>query len=400
MAVATVVFLILTWATPAKAQRTYTVTDLGAVAGAFETVPNGINNRGEVAAVSFVSFFPLETIGFVVTKDGKMLLLPTLGGQSSLPSAINNRGEVAGSANFAGDTITHAALWDGDLSQVTDLGTLGGATSDALWLNDKLEVVGDSIIANGTDTHAFLWKNGKMLDLGTLGGSNSLAFVNNEGGQIVGQSDITTAIDPTFGIPQFHGFLWERGIIKDFGEVFGGHFNDATGINDRGQIVGGADLAGDLIGHAFSIEGGSIKDLGALPGDNNSGAANLNNLGQVVGISASVVPGLPPVSGFECPCRATIWEDGKATDLNTVIPANSGWQLQFAIAVNDQGQIVGVGARRTDFDIHAFLLTPHDAAAASTPAAAANFNSSMDWSQASATRILMVNGKPRVVRER
>lgn len=402
-AIALMIALILCLAIPAKAQHTYTVTDLGSAAGAQQTVPNDINIEGDVAAASFVSLFPVaESVGFVA-KDGQLIFVPTLGGQFSVPSAINDLGEVAGSANFAGDTIAHAVTWDRTLEHVTDLGTLGGATSDALWLNANGEVVGQSVISNGIDSHAFHWLRGTMSDLGTLGGANSLAFVNNDAGLIVGQSDITTVPDPTFGIPQFHGFLWVRGIMNDLGEIFGGHFNMADGINDRGEIAGGADLAGDLTGHAFLLRNGSFTDLGTVPGDTNSGAANLNNLGQVVGISGSVVPGFPPASVFECPCHATIWENGRPTDLNTVIPPDSGWQLIDAIAINDRGQIVGVGTFGSDlFTIHAFLLTPQVGDASSSAASAAQANADAPQPQPSQTsaspmRLFITNGRPRIV---
>jgi probable HAF family extracellular repeat protein len=211
--------LILIWAAPARAQRTYTVTDLGSVAGTFETNAEDINNRGEATVDSFESFFPVfQSFGFV-SKGGKMTLLPSLGGQFTLAFGINNAGTVVGSANFAGDTIGHAALWDRNANTVNDLGTLGGPTSIAIWINDRGQVVGSSVIANGVDTHAFLLDKGKMSDLGTLGGSTSSARTVNNNGVVIGQSDISTAIDPMFGIPQFHGFVWNRGVLTDLGEI-------------------------------------------------------------------------------------------------------------------------------------------------------------------------------------
>jgi probable HAF family extracellular repeat protein len=398
--------LILCLAIPASAQRTYTVTDLGSVAGAFETNASDINNRGQATVISFLSFFPVfESIGFV-SKDGNMTLLPSLGGQFTFASAINDSGIVVGSANFAGDTITHAVIWDRDLLHVTDLGTLGGATSSAVWLNARLHVVGDSVIANGTDTHAFLWDKGKLTDLGTLGGSTSFAFVINDGGQIVGQSDITVALDPTFGIPQFHGFVWVRGAMKDLGDIFGGHFNYANSVNDRGEIVGAADLTGDLTGHAFMIQAGTLNDLGTVPGDTNSAAFSVNSRGQVVGTSSlSFSPPFgPPVLNFQCPCHAAIWEDGMVTDLNTLIPAGSGWQLLDALAINDRGQIVGDGTLNNGLSYRAFLLTPQDGDSSSTTTSAAHANAAAGSSQTTsasspAMHITIINGKPRIVVE-
>ena len=54
--------------------------------------------------------------------------------------------------------------------------------------------------------------------------------------------------------------------------------------------------------------------------------------------------------------RAFLWEAGALTDLNTLIPAGTGWTLMSAYAINDAGQITGTGTLggRT----RAFLLNP------------------------------------------
>ena len=58
--------------------------------------------------------------------------------------------------------------------------------------------------------------------------------------------------------------------------------------------------------------------------------------------------------------------NGQVVDLNTMIPANSGWQLTIAIAINDRGQIIGEG---TSNNIpRSFLLTPVPWPASGSPA--------------------------------
>ena len=47
---------------------------------------------------------------------------------------------------------------------------------------------------------------------------------------------------------------------------------------------------------------------------------------------------------------------GLVTDLNTLIPPDSGWELQSAEDINNAGQIVGAGTIHGQH--HAFLLTP------------------------------------------
>lgn len=88
-----------------------------------------------------------------------------------------------------------------------------------------------------------------------------------------------------------------------------------------------------------------MTDLGALPGETYSSSADINALGQVVGWSAPADLGM---------YRGFLWSDGVMQDLNTLIPADSGWQISFASGVNDFGQIVGVGVRNGQS--HAVLL--------------------------------------------
>lgn len=395
--------MILCGALPAKAQRTYTVTDLGAVPGAVETNASDINNQGEVIAYSYLSFSSFsDTIGFV-SQGGTTTLLPSLGGRFTFASGINQSGVVAGSANFIGDTITHAVTWDKNLVKVTDLGTLGGASSSAVWINDREQVVGYSLIPNGVDDHGFLWNKGTMIDLGTLGGGNSLAFGINDSGLIVGQSDTSTTPDPIFGVPPFHGFRWEMGRMSDLGVIFGGQFNYANAVNDRGDVVGAGDLEGDLTAHAFLLRGESLIDLGTLPEDTNSIAVGVNNRGQVVGFS-DLAPGPPfgpPLILSACPCHAVIWENGKVTDLNTVIPASSGWQLMNAFAINERGQVVGTGTLNNE--LRAFLLTPQEGNSSSSVPSAAQVNSASPQAIGASTgalRVVMDHGKPRMMMER
>ena len=88
-----------------------------------------------------------------------------------------------------------------------------------------------------------------------------------------------------------------------------------------------------------------MTDLGTLDQDPDSQALAINSEGQVVGWSGNQNGAL----------RAFLWQDGAMTDLNTLLPAGSGWQLLQANTINACGDISGVG-------IHngvtaAFLLT-------------------------------------------
>ena len=178
------------------------------------------------------------------------------------------------------------------LSSIVDLGTLGGSVSSAYGINDSGQVVGYTSTAGDTAYHAFLYSGGVMSDLGTLGGSGSSAYGINDSGQVVGYAS-------TAGVTVYHAFLYSGGVMSDLGTL-GGSFSEAVGINDSGQVVGLADTAGNAAGHAFLYSGGVMSDL------------------------------------------------------NSLLPSNSGWTLEYATAINNEGQIVGIGSHNGA--THAFLL--------------------------------------------
>ncbi len=73
---------------------------------------------------------------------------------------------------------------------------------------------------------------------------------------------------------------------------------------------------------------------------------DVNNVGDIVGDSVAPGPDL----------RACLWRNGSIIDLNDLLPANSGWVLRQALAINDAGQIAGTGERSGQN--RAFILTP------------------------------------------
>ena len=89
----------------------------------------------------------------------------------------------------------------------------------------------------------------------------------------------------------------------------------------------------------------TIRDLGTL-GGNYSSASSINNSGQIVGSAETTTRD----------DYAILYSGGQMQDLNTLIPAGSGWTLHVATEINTSGQIIGYGflngKRRS------FLATP------------------------------------------
>ncbi len=137
--------------------------------------------------------------------------------------------------------------------------------------------------------------------------------------------------------------------MKDLGALGGGSNSSyARGINGAGQVVGYASTIAHGPEHAFLYENGQMKDLGTLGDDSNSSYANdINDSGQVVGTSAT---------GIGSP-HAFLYENGQMTDLNSLIPAGSGWLIESAQGINNDGQIV-VSGSKDGVGTHALLLTP------------------------------------------
>jgi probable HAF family extracellular repeat protein len=177
-------------------------------------------------------------------------------------------------------------------------------------------------------------------------------------------------------------------ILTDLGRPDGMPVSFAGNINSNGQAVGWSGWDWTPNSHAWKYDGGSLIDLGTLAGT--SYAYDINNAGTVVGYysleslgpyhalvwSASgamtdIHPGatgssaatavnaggqivgyVAPESGNQYAFR---YDGNTLVDLNSFVPAGSGWQLSAAYNINTAGQIVGEGTLNGLG--HAFLLS-------------------------------------------
>ena len=204
-------------------------------------------------------------------------------------------------------------------------------------------------------TRLFPWTGAHIEELHTVGGDpDGVAYAINNRGEVVGA---TGTCGPFNTIEQnnltpLHAVLWQNRRPIDLGNLGGdgkafGIF--ATGLNDYGQVVGGSDTAADANFHGFLWERGRITDLGTLPGDANSVALGIGNNGLVLGVSLD--------ANFNL--RAVLWRNGVASDLNTLVPADSTLSLQTACSINDKGEIVGFAALKSNpNEFHAYLVKP------------------------------------------
>lgn len=293
-------------ASTAGAGPVYSVSYLGA------SEPIGINNSGEVGLASS----PIASLGgFGTARD-----------YFSFPATAQTYESFGPAA--------------GTLSTPSTQGPLpGGSTSP--WVNNA----GDFTRVDG-QLHPYVSVGGVQTSLPML---NSSALNDpkaiNASDQIVGEATMNV------NDSGYHAFLYSGGVEHDLGTL-GGRASGAEAINNQGTVVGWAMVAStqphyDGAIHAFMYNG-TMHDLGPVLGTAYSHAYGINATGAIVGDMSS---------GYYGPdTRAFLLEGGKVTDLNSLLPTNSPWYLTTALAINDVGQILGIGTYNGVES--AFLLTP------------------------------------------
>lgn len=297
--------------------------------------------------------------------------LGTLGGASSGATDLNDAGAVVGWSRTAAGRI-HAVVWRA--GHIVDIGTLGGPRSSATSISNTFAVVGTSTRVAGGEPHAFLWRanQGAMHNLGlphpvrigdtgaiignaTNAAGESVAAYRTQHGWIrlplngfdgshgEDVNDAGTAVGTLFDDP--HGsapFVYQSGVLTVLPSVPTAAETSADAVNDAGQIAG---QTFDPLGIVL-WDGSSWHPI-PTPALVEPEIRDMNDCAQIVGAHH-------PVEFFKP--HAFLIADGTGVDLNSRIPPGSGWRLGVATAVNDAGEIVGVG--RHNGHQHAFLLEP------------------------------------------
>ncbi len=238
-----------------------------------------------------------------------MHALPTLGGNNGQASAINNWGQIAGfaedgtvdsscPANTTNNRTQLPVLWENGKAKAKALPTGNDPSGNALWINDKGQIVGFTGACAATN-HAAVWDHDSVSTLPD-NGTGAEAFGNNNLGQVVGFVGA-----PDSGIPI--AALWQGDMLINLGLLPGDLGGIASGINDKGQVVGSNFDSQGNWNHAF------------------------------------------------------IWQNNVMTDLETLFPASSNLLPVMANKINERGQISGMAIVLSGPDknnIHAFIATP------------------------------------------
>ena len=352
-------------ASSAGGSGAFTVYDLGTLGGTVSS-GNAINNLGWVLGNANL---PGDRVTrATVWIDGMKFDLGTLGGENSVSEwpVHNDRGVISGFAETSeidklGEAWSCSAFFPTTTHHVcrgfryfegsmTALPTLGGTNGYAAGVNARGDIVGwaENTVHDSTcnppqvlQFEAVLWRpNGKIEVLSPYpGDSDGAATAVNAEGDAVG---ISGTCDNAVGAGTAkHALIWHNGVPKKI-DTFGGQgWNTPTDINDRGQVVGFADVANDVsggvltpfplpLGFIWSASTGTVE-IAPLPGDTNAIAYAINEEGVVVGQSFGGPEG----------SRAFVWFQGKSYDLNELLPVGTQLYLVFAEGVNDRNEITG-----------------------------------------------------------
>jgi hypothetical protein len=159
----------------------------------------------------------------------------------------------------------------------------------------------------------------------------------NNAGDIVGHSGVGGVRTPT---------VWRGGVPTLLPMLPGATAGEATLVSETGMIIGYSRFGFPLVRATLYTPSGDVVDI-PTPANFSSEALDMNVWEDVVG---SYNTGSFP------PRRAFLYRNGSAVDLNTWLPANSGWELWRAFSIDDQGVILGLG--RFNGTPRGFLLTP------------------------------------------
>ena len=306
----------------------YRVRDLGVLTGLGDAAVFSLNNRGDVTLLDRGSGHSF------LWRNGTLHDLGLHGGGDV---ALNDRGEVVGTRRGA-DGSPRAFLWRN--GSFTDLsGALGATRSEANGINASGWITGMA------DGRAYVYDGRRVRYLDVPGATSS------RGADINGQGLVAGAFEPAQDELDARAFLARDGRVEVLPEPikfeFGGRY-EAVALNDKGNaVVRYWDYNWGEIGSSLYIDGKSI-DLGSI-----SLAQDINARDWAAGTDVW------EVNDDELERTAMLYRADGKRELNglLVAPSAARWDLQTANAINDRGQVVGLGIR-ADGSEGLYLATP------------------------------------------
>lgn len=175
----------------------------------------------------------------------------------------------------------------------------------------------------------------EITDLSALGGFATHDLATNDSGQVVGYYTLPGDIH--------HAFLYAKGAFTDIAPP-GSLDSYASGINNHGQIIGTYNYVNHpATTSAFIYDNGTFTIIGYGHAEYAQTTPNsINDGGVIVGTMLAYPWHGTRQSDYLLP-HAFMYKDGAMTDLNTLLPFGSEWELVEATKINIDGSIVGRG---------------------------------------------------------
>ena len=234
-------------ATPAR----YTVTDLGSLGTGDYGVATAVNNAGTVVGYSYAT--PYSPRAFRWSAGVLTDLGTEPGGQLSWANAINDAGQIAGTADRTAGGYGYPVRW----SASGVLQDLGGPIVNRLGVGNGVDPAGRVVggqrppDSEGNPLAILYDQAGNQTLLGNPPQSLGAATGINARGQIVGGP----------------AFVWQNGTVTMLPGLAGSTGGQvATAINVSGMIVGSAGQASGAGSDAVVWKGGAITDIGTVDG--------------------------------------------------------------------------------------------------------------------------------------
>jgi uncharacterized membrane protein len=345
-------------ATSAEAATLYRLTDLGVLPGSTTSVARAISNSGAISGESGGGSGQNTGVRF----DGGIVALPTFAGvNNTVIRGINNSGVSAAIQQTTGGNDRAVLLTN---SSVTQLGNLAGFASAGAYDVNNFGVATGYALLSGTNALAesgfpvLANALGQQVAVRWTGGvatalSNAAGVIRNATGSAINDSGLVAG-NARLATNQQRAILWAADgsatILALGADQF---FSRARAINELGSVAGQVFFGdGSFLGSVWSGNNQFLLNpTGA--GYVQSTTRGINSAGTVVGF-ANDLDGTLPTFGQIWTFNGTGYT---ATALDSLVVNLGGWQTQAAQAINDRGQIVGLGIDPNGLQ-RAYLLTP------------------------------------------
>ncbi len=368
----------------AFAATPYHLTDLGTISGFPDLTPMSVNVVGgnvQIVGIAQTSDYTDADAWYWTASTGMVnlqtQLSSALGSVDSEADCVNRYGQIVGGYNNVYNAETPGTT-EGNGFVYTIGGTptqvvTPGNTNPNGQLPNNFYIVGaygvnDSGIACGTGGigidptskgYTYSISTSTLTNIAPVNDSNptNYAYKINNNGWVAGWGTTTSRI---FDMEAYNGSTW-----SDLGTL-AGKTSTARGIDSNGDVIGESPNASNkrqpvYVPYTGGGNWGTMVNL-FTAGSNSSGTltagstAGINDMGQIVGYEY--------VS--QVPTNSTAYLYGTAAasgiPLSNLVANLGGWTLQEATAIDNHGDIVGLGTDSTGAT-KAFLLTalPGDA---------------------------------------